>query len=61
MSAASQTLTGRRLMARAGRVEEALAFAAENRGKAGGQDAAWAVAERSWTGAFTHWNGSAGL
>ena len=43
------------LLAGAGRVDEALAFAAENRGKAGDQDAAWAIAERSWTGAFTRW------
>lgn len=43
------------LLARAGRIAEALAFVAESRDKAGDQDAAWAVAERSWTRAFTRW------
>jgi hypothetical protein len=52
------------LLARAGRVVEALAFVTESRDRADGQDAAWAVAERSWTGAFTCWvadNGGADL
>jgi hypothetical protein len=43
------------LLARAGRADEALALVAEGRGKAGGLDAAWAAAERSWTGAFMAW------
>jgi hypothetical protein len=43
------------LMARAGQTAEAAAFAAECRDKAGDLDAAWAVAERSWTSAFARW------
>jgi hypothetical protein len=43
------------LLARTGQVDEALAFAAESRGRAGDLDAAWAAAERSWTAAFTRW------
>jgi hypothetical protein len=43
------------LMARAGQVDEALAFAAACRETASGQDAAWAVAQRSWAGAFGRW------
>lgn len=52
------------LLARARQVDEALAFAAESPDRAGDQDAAWAVAERSWTSAFAHWiaqNGGADL
>jgi len=46
------------LLAMAGRVAEAQAWALESRDKAGDNDAAWATAERHWADSFLRWMAS---